>query len=85
MDINIKEILLTTGAQTANNIGRELGRLASTPSTDPISPEVKIIKSSLVSGFFNGYFKREDGNLNWSVIAMPVIIVIGLIVLIRKI
>jgi hypothetical protein len=85
MDINIKEILLTTGATTANSIGREIGRLASTPSTDPIAPEVKIVKSALISGFFNGYFKREDGSMNWSVMVLPIAIIVGLVVLIRKI
>jgi hypothetical protein len=85
MDINIKEILLTTGASTANGIGRQLGRLASTPSTDPTAPEVRIVRSALISGFFSGYFRREDGTMNWSVTLFPILIIVGIVVLIRKI
>lgn len=79
------QILLSTGADTANTIGRQLGRMASTPSGDPMSKEVKVIKSALVSGFMTGYLKKEDGTINFSVLLLPIVIIVGLVVLIRKI
>lgn len=79
------QVLLTAGAESARNVGLQVGRMASKSGNDPMAPEVKVIKSALIGGFMTGYFKREDGTMNWGVIAIPALIIVGLVILIRKI
>lgn len=81
----LDQVLLNAGKETAHNVGLQIGRMASKPSSDPMAPEVKQIKSALISGFVSGYFKKEDGTINWGVLLLPVAIIVGLVVLIRKI
>jgi hypothetical protein len=82
---NIIQVLTNVGSETARNIGVELGRLVAKPSTKELSPEIKQVKNSLVNGLVNGYFRRENGNLNWSILFIPIAIILLFIFIIRKI
>jgi hypothetical protein len=86
--LGIDNVLINAGTEASYNLGQKVGRISASPSknTSPeVSENIKVFKSSFIRGFVNGYFRNENGTLNWSIIALPVIIVIGLIFLIRKI
>jgi hypothetical protein len=81
----LSDVLVATGVETAKTLGLQVGRIASKPKTTETPEELKKIRSALINGLTDGYFKKEDGSINFSVLIMPMAIIIGLIILIRKI
>ncbi len=86
--LGIDNALINAGTEASYNLGQKVGRISSASSKDvptEVNQNIKLFKSSFVKGFINGYFKKDDGTLNWSVLILPIAIVVGLVVLIRKI
>jgi hypothetical protein len=86
--IGLDNALISAGNETTYALGEKVGRIASSPKKSGFDPliqqNINQFKSSFVGGFINGYFKKENGNLNWSVLFFPIAIILGLIFLIRK-